>query len=163
MQKNLMLRHRMAQMVRRFFDGEGFIEVETPFLMRSTPEARATTWCPAGFTGAGFTPCPSRRSSTSDSHGGGSGKVFSDRPLFPDEDLRADRQPEFTQIDVEASFVDEDDILSVTGKTGGAAFPGDPGVDIARRSGGCPTMKPFPVTARTGPTAVRHGTARRQR
>ena len=65
--KNILFRHRAAQGIRQFLNGQGFIEVETPILTKSTPEGPGITWCPAGSSRGSSSPCPSRRSSSSSS------------------------------------------------------------------------------------------------
>ena len=115
MQKNLMLRHRVTQVARNYFDEHGFLEIETPMLTKSTPEGARDYLVPSPCTsGQVSTPCRSPRSSTSScSCCPAYDRYMQIARCFRDEELRADRQPEFTQIDLEMSFVEQDDVIAV--------------------------------------------------
>ncbi|MDD5198839.1 MAG: aspartate--tRNA ligase [Terrimicrobiaceae bacterium] len=132
MAANLRLRHRVIKTIRDVMDGEGFLEIETPILSKSTPEGARDFLVPSRLTPGAFYALPQAPQQYKQLlMVAGVEKYFQIARCFRDEDLRADRQPEFTQLDVEASFTSEEEIFGLIERLLATVFKVARGVELA--------------------------------
>ena len=131
MAKNIRLRHRITKTTGDYLDENGFVEVETPVLSKSTPEGARDFLVPSRINPGKFYALPQAPQQYKQLlMCGGIEKYFQIARCFRDEDLRADRQPEFTQVDVEASFIDQEQIIALIEQLLARIFNEACGVDV---------------------------------
>ena len=152
----MILRHKVCMIARRVLDEKGFVEIETPILARSTPEGARDYLVPSRIYNGKFWALPqSPQIYKQLLMIAGMEKYFQIARCFRDEDLRSDRQPEFTQIDIEMSFGDEDEIFAVVENLMKEIFKGTIGSDLEDTLSGFRRKSAWKIRNRQAGSALR--------